>query len=72
MFDPISQGMAISLLFGALIATTLTPIVVPPGCVSAAKAFELCPSPDAEDAACPSKKTAERDRIRAIGLIWRK
>jgi multidrug efflux pump subunit AcrB len=46
MFDPIFQGMAISLLFGALIATTLTLIVVPLGCISAAKAFELCPQAD--------------------------
>jgi multidrug efflux pump subunit AcrB len=48
MFDPIFQGMAISLLFGALIATTLTLVVVPLGCISAAKAFELCPSSQAE------------------------
>jgi multidrug efflux pump subunit AcrB len=45
MFDPIFQGMAISLLFGALVATTLTLIVVPLGCVTAKKAFDICPSP---------------------------
>jgi multidrug efflux pump subunit AcrB len=44
MFDPIFQGMAISLLFGALVATTLTLIVVPLGCVTARKAFDICPS----------------------------
>jgi hypothetical protein len=49
MFDPIFQGMAISLLFGALVATTLTLIVVPLGCISAAKAFEHCPGPEAEE-----------------------
>jgi len=35
MFDPIFQGMAISLLFGSAVATSLTLIVVPLGCISA-------------------------------------
>jgi multidrug efflux pump subunit AcrB len=56
MFDPIFQGMAISLLFGALIATTLTLIVVPLGCVSAAGSFELC-MPQVDDAvACDNRE----------------
>ncbi len=37
--DPIFQGMAVSLLFGSLIATFLTLIVIPLGCVSARKYF---------------------------------
>jgi len=37
--DPIFQGMAVSLLFGSLIATFLTLIVIPLGCVSASKYF---------------------------------
>lgn len=45
IFDPIFEGMAISLLFGPLVATTLTLIVIPLGCISASKAF-LCPQPD--------------------------
>lgn len=39
LIDPIFQGMAISLLFGPVIATSLTLLVVPLGCISTAKAF---------------------------------
>ena len=35
--DPIFQGMAISLLFGVLVSTIPTLIVIPLGCVSAGK-----------------------------------
>jgi multidrug efflux pump subunit AcrB len=49
MFDPIFQGMAISLLFGALVATALTLVVVPLGCVTAVKAFDACPSTPVAD-----------------------
>ncbi|SEH08680.1 efflux RND transporter permease subunit [Candidatus Venteria ishoeyi] len=35
LFDPIFQGMAISLLFGVLISTLLTLVVIPLGCISA-------------------------------------
>jgi hypothetical protein len=38
--DPIFQGMAISLLSGVLVSTVLTLIVIPLGCVSAAK--DMC------------------------------
>jgi multidrug efflux pump subunit AcrB len=34
LFDPIFQGMAVSLLFGVLISTLLTLIVIPLGCIS--------------------------------------
>jgi predicted RND superfamily exporter protein len=37
--DPIFNGMAISLLFGAGIATVFTLIVIPMGCISAEKRF---------------------------------
>ena len=37
--DPIFQGMAVSLLFGASVATLFTLIVIPMGCISAAKHF---------------------------------
>ena len=37
--DPIFQGMAVSLLFGSLVATFLTLVVVPLGCISARKRF---------------------------------
>jgi hypothetical protein len=35
--DPIFQGMAVSLLFGSLVATFLTLVVIPLGCISAHK-----------------------------------
>jgi len=39
--DPIFQGMAISLLFGSLVSTLLTLVVIPLGCVSATKTMEI-------------------------------
>ena len=44
LFDPIFQGMAISLLFGPIVATTLTLFVIPLGCTSVHK--KLCPIDD--------------------------
>ena len=44
LFDPIFQGMAISLLFGPIVATTLTLFVIPLGCNSVHK--KLCPVSD--------------------------
>ncbi len=38
--DPIFQGMAVSLLFGSLVATFLTLVVIPLGCLSAQKTFK--------------------------------
>ena len=37
--DPIFKGMAVSLVFGGLVSTLLTLLVVPLGCISAAKAL---------------------------------
>jgi len=39
VFDPVFQGMAVSLLFGPIIAVPLTLLVVPLGCLSAAGVF---------------------------------
>ena len=39
--DPIFQGMAVSLLFGAAVATILTLVVIPLGCISAYKHFYI-------------------------------
>ena len=39
--DPIFQGMAVSLLFGAGVATIMAVIVIPLGCISARKQFYL-------------------------------
>ncbi|MEB4592168.1 efflux RND transporter permease subunit [Candidatus Thiothrix sp. Deng01] len=37
--DPIFQGMAVSLIFGGAVATLLTLLVIPLGCISAGKAL---------------------------------
>jgi multidrug efflux pump subunit AcrB len=50
--DPIFQGMAVSLLFGSLVATFLTLVVIPLGCVSARKYFRA--SPPHGDAPAPN------------------
>ncbi|MFN4262157.1 MAG: efflux RND transporter permease subunit [Thioalkalivibrionaceae bacterium] len=42
LFDPIFQGMAISLMFGTVVATALTLLVIPLGCISGRRAF--CPA----------------------------
>ncbi|MGB5833605.1 MAG: efflux RND transporter permease subunit [Thiohalocapsa sp.] len=47
LFDPIFEGMAISLLFGPIVAVPLTMIVVPLGCISASGAF--CSQPEEND-----------------------
>lgn len=39
LFDPIFQGMAISLMFGVFVSTLLTLIVIPLGCYSGRSAF---------------------------------
>ncbi|WP_006788487.1 efflux RND transporter permease subunit [Thiorhodospira sibirica] len=40
LFDPIFQGMAISLMFGVVVSTVLTLVVIPLGCISARNAFD--------------------------------
>lgn len=44
--DPIFKGMAVSLVFGGLVSTLLTLLVIPLGCISAGKA--LCVDNDGE------------------------
>jgi multidrug efflux pump subunit AcrB len=39
LFDPIFQGMAVSLMFGVVVSTMLTLIVIPLGCVTARTAM---------------------------------
>jgi multidrug efflux pump subunit AcrB len=39
LYDPIFQGMAISLMFGVFVSTVLTLLVIPMGCVSAANSM---------------------------------
>ncbi len=39
--DPIFKGMAVSLVFGGLVSTLLTLLVIPLGCISAGKALSI-------------------------------
>ncbi len=41
IFDPIFQGMAVSLLFGAGVATLMAVLIIPLGCISLRKRFYL-------------------------------
>ena len=56
LFDPIFQGMAISLMFGTIVATLLTLLVIPLGCISRRSAF--CPSAGLATVAGPLRKPA--------------
>ena len=48
--DPIFQGMGVSLIFGGLVSTILTLLVIPLGCISAGKA--LCTDDDGSGGSC--------------------
>ncbi|MEN8166028.1 MAG: efflux RND transporter permease subunit, partial [Pseudomonadota bacterium] len=52
LFDPIFQGMAISLLFGPIVAVPLTLLVVPLGCITAGTAFCKTPTEEEEAIMC--------------------
>lgn len=59
--DPIFQGMAVSLLFGTAVATVLTLIVIPLGCISARKHFyavDLDPDSENESVVKTTPETA--------------
>ncbi len=52
IFDPIFQGMAVSLLFGTGVATVLTLVVIPLGCISQRKQFYLLTEREDEGSVC--------------------
>ncbi len=58
LFDPIFQGMAVSLLFGVLVSTLLTLIVIPLGLLGAASALQPPSDPDAPLSASADKNHA--------------
>jgi len=58
LFDPIFQGMAISLLFGVLVSTVLTLIVIPLGCISIGPEA-LCSTGGSEPAYFPHEGVTE-------------
>jgi len=53
LFDPIFQGMAISLLFGAITSVSLTMLTLPLRCIAARSAF--CEKPRQEDTDKPAE-----------------
>ncbi len=66
LFDPIFQGMAISLLFGVLVSTLLTLVVIPLGCISARRAF--CPANGGESGTCgPQRSEGRKDASVPLG-----
>ena len=73
LFDPIFQGMAISLLFGVLISTMLTLVVIPLGCISIGP-NRLCGIDIEEyEAYHPPKSDDEQESLPAMPLwmrIW--
>ena len=65
LFDPIFQGMAISLLFGVLVSTMLTLIVIPLGCISARAVF--CP-PGENGESCEVSTFDDKPPVEGGGL----
>ena len=67
--DPIFQGMAISLLFGVLVSTLLTLVVIPLGCISARTVF--CPAVICKEGEEPCKTgTVKQEKIPLALKIW--
>ena len=60
--DPIFQGMAISLMFGAIVSTVLTLFIIPLACVKAPGAYEL-PSVEGGSSAAEPTKAAKDVRV---------
>lgn len=70
LFDPIFQGMAVSLLFGVLVSTILTLFVIPLGCISARG--HLCPTQfgeDGEELFCDGKEKSPKDEEEVSGGV---
>ncbi len=54
LFDPIFQGMAVALLFGVVVSTILTLVVIPLGCISSEQAMRSIAFPGVDYDALPS------------------
>ncbi len=74
--DPIFQGMAVSLIFGGAVATLLTLLIIPLGCISAGKSLGVCPvtngGPDNDgsgggNAGAVSSPSKPRKSVGAVG-----
>jgi hypothetical protein len=66
IFDPIFQGMAVSLLFGAGVATLMAVLIIPLGCISLRKRFYMEEATDsAEMVLNPKYEEIEGEAIAA-------
>ncbi len=65
--DPIFQGMAISLMFGAMVSTVLTLFIIPLACVKAPGAYEL--PADAVDARAADALAEEVGGGAGVGVM---
>jgi multidrug efflux pump subunit AcrB len=63
--DPIFNGMAISLLFGAGVATVMALIVIPLGCISARKQFYVETADDGTVSISPAFERIEGEALQA-------
>lgn len=62
-FDPIFQGMAISLASGVLVSTILTLVVIPLGCVNAARSLCEVAGVDCEDEGLLPDQSTSRTKV---------
>jgi hypothetical protein len=68
IFDPIFQGMAVSLLFGAGVATLMAVLIIPLGCISLRKRFYMEEATDsAEMVLSPKYEEIEGESIETTG-----
>jgi hypothetical protein len=70
--DPIFNGMAISLLFGAGVATVMAVIVIPLGCISARKQFYVQTSDDGRVSISPAFEQIEQVDVVDVNAAPRK
>jgi hypothetical protein len=65
--DPIFQGMAVSLLFGAGVATLMAVLIIPLGCISVRKRFYLEEAGDSADMVLSSRyEEIEGETVEAV------
>jgi multidrug efflux pump subunit AcrB len=67
--DPIFNGMAISLLFGAGVATVMAVVVIPLGCISARKQFYVQTSDDGRVSISPAFEQIEQQHVADVNAV---
>ncbi len=70
IFDPIFQGMAISLLFGVMVSTLLTLVVIPLGCISVGP-HALCAGSGFSPPPLAGKSSTAETSSQTSGGAWR-